>query len=425
MLTSHTELERLRHENIRLRHQVELLRERELTAQHLAGELRKSNEALRRGIERLASEHDMGAFLSHILQEAVALREDASAQVFLYDPEDHTLAPSLGVDRLGRALATPGLMADLPISGKFPADITGAWSKLLASGTPLLFDIERDGADFWPGTVQWHRSLGHQVVICRALVLDGRPLGMLGMAVKQQSIFSSAELESFEMLAQQAALAIEITRLAEEAHQVAILEERNRIAREIHDTLAQALTGIALQQAAIEGLLEGHSGEPWDALSFHVARTRELARHGLIEARRSVSALRPQALETDDLCTALRKMVVQRCAALAHRFTVQGRPFRMPLEIEQHLLRITQEALTNVLRHARSQHLQVDLSFCPRRVRLCVRDDGRGFVPELEVHGFGLQGMRERAERIGAQLFIDSRPGHGTRIFVTVPVGRR
>ncbi|URD48701.1 AAA family ATPase [Chroococcidiopsis sp. CCNUC1] len=215
-------------------------------------------------------------------------------------------------------------------------------------------------------------------------------------------------------------LARDIT-LQKQAEAASILEERNRMAREIHDTLAQAFTGILAQVGAANQVLT----DDLEATGAHLDLIKELARTGLSEARRSVIALRPQLLESGSLQSALHRLVAQTRAAATDTtlyYEIEGAVYSLPTEVESNLLRIGQEALTNAIRHANADEIRVELVYDRDRFCLRVRDNGQGFgvgsIPSSE--GFGLLGMSERAERIGAQLTIRSQPGQGTEIIVTV-----
>ncbi|MEH1844166.1 MAG: PAS domain S-box protein [Nostoc sp.] len=215
-------------------------------------------------------------------------------------------------------------------------------------------------------------------------------------------------------------LARDIT-LQKQAEAASILEERNRMAREIHDTLAQAFTGILAQVGAANQVLT----DDLEATGAHLDLIKELARTGLTEARRSVIALRPQLLEEGSLQSALHRLVTQIRAAATDTtlyYEIEGAVYSLPTEVENNLLRIGQEALTNAIRHANADEIRVELVYDRDQFCLRVRDNGQGFgvgsVPSS--NGFGLLGMSERVERIGAQLTIGSQPGRGTEIIVTV-----
>jgi two-component system, NarL family, sensor kinase len=161
------------------------------------------------------------------------------------------------------------------------------------------------------------------------------------------------------------------------------------------------------------------------ATQSHLDLIKELARTGLTEARRSVVALRPQLLEEGSLQSALHRLVAQiRSAAMDTilYYEIEGAVYSLSTEVESNLLRMGQEALTNAIKHAYADEIRVELVYDRDRVCLRVKDNGQGFgvgsIPSSE--GFGLLGMSERAERIGAQLTISSQPGQGTEIIVTV-----
>ncbi|MEH2406744.1 AAA family ATPase [Nostoc sp.] len=204
------------------------------------------------------------------------------------------------------------------------------------------------------------------------------------------------------------------------AEHASILEERNRMAREIHDTLAQSFTGILLQVGAATQVL---TDDP-EATQIHLEMIEELARAGLAGARRSVSALRPRLLEEGNLESALHRIVAQMRSTTdtALICETQGIAYSLPTEVENNLLRIGQEALTNAIKYACASKIRVELVYKETQCILQIKDDGRGFgVGSIPLSGgFGLLGMSERSEHIGAQLTIQTQPGQGTEIIVTI-----
>ncbi|HEV2688595.1 MAG TPA: two-component regulator propeller domain-containing protein, partial [Bryobacteraceae bacterium] len=203
-----------------------------------------------------------------------------------------------------------------------------------------------------------------------------------------------------------------------------ILEERARLAREIHDTLAQGFVGISSQLDAVALTLNGHL----DTARQHLNLARKMARHSLTEARRSVMDLRASALEGHDLETALSQSARLWTAgsAVQVQVDVSGKSRKLPEEMEQHLLRIAQEAVTNTVKHAHAHQVRIQLEMDNGSLRMQVADDGEGFEQSeafSEIGGhFGLLGMRERAQRLGGELQLDSKPGEGTKVEVTVPL---
>jgi signal transduction histidine kinase len=198
----------------------------------------------------------------------------------------------------------------------------------------------------------------------------------------------------------------------------AIIEERNRIAGEIHDILAQDFVGILLQLEAARELGGSHPEEVAKCIQLAEA----VARSGLAEARRSVWALCPPELEAEGLVGAVQSFLSRIAAGnpTAIGFSLRGEPFPLPSDTALGLLRICQEAVVNALRHAQASKIRVQLTYQPSGVDLCVHDNGRGFDPQAHMgsKGFGLISMRERAERIGARMEITGEPGQGTRLTV-------
>lgn len=207
------------------------------------------------------------------------------------------------------------------------------------------------------------------------------------------------------------------------AHQFsAVLAERNRIAREIHDNLAQDILGISVQLELVARLMPAAA----EAAKGHLDRARILVRNSMTEARRYVWDLRSQELQKKDLSAALRDTTKRLTAENEVEAVVEVTgPLRpLPLEVETNLLRIGQEAINNAVKHAHANRIDVTLNFDTRNVRLSIRDDGRGFDPEAQIADghFGLIGMRERAEQIGGVLTIDSARESGTQIAIDVPL---
>ena len=212
--------------------------------------------------------------------------------------------------------------------------------------------------------------------------------------------------------------------LLQQARELAVLEERSRMAREIHDTLAQGFTGIFLQLEAGEQALS----ESPDEVAGHLSKAKILARESLQEARRSVWDLLPHALEQLDLVDALQQAVDQFAAAGGEQATlkVAGEIRELMPTVQTAILRICQESLTNVRRHAEANRVDVTLTFQHKAVYLAVQDDGQGFdtenvAPESAAGGFGLTGMGQRAKQLDGALAVKSAKGKGTLVEVTIP----
>jgi two-component system NarL family sensor kinase len=254
------------------------------------------------------------------------------------------------------------------------------------------------------------------------LYFQDKPLGIMNVSGPEWRKLTAEELRLLSTIAFQVGMAIERARLAEDAMGLARAEERARLAREIHDTLAQGLTAIALN---IEGAMHRLDSNPAQARE-RLERALAMARENLEDARRSVLDLRGAAqLEGKPLAEAL--------AGLARAFTSDtGIPATveassvdgLSLRTESELFRIAQEALTNVRKHARAHGVAMDLRRRGTTLTLSVRDDGRGFLVTRAGHGAGqgVVGMRERARLLGGRLQISSVPGKGTRVTARVPM---
>ncbi|HEX7150182.1 MAG TPA: GAF domain-containing sensor histidine kinase [Thermoanaerobaculia bacterium] len=266
---------------------------------------------------------------------------------------------------------------------------------------------------------EFNRSIGLQSVAVAPLKLPNRNLGWIalstGDAPPEYAPWRRALLEA---VARQATLALHQNRLAEQSraevrHQ-AVLEERNRIARDIHDTLAQGFAAILMQLQSAQ--------RAWSSAPSTVAKSIEnavdIARTNMIEARRSVCALRPQTMENGDFAAVLERTV--EIARMATDVPIELAIEELPLfgaGVERELAGIAQEALTNAIRHARAKRITVHATGVRALgFRLSIADDGRGIAKERLGTGFGLTSMQERAERIGASLTIVTAPRSGTEI---------
>jgi signal transduction histidine kinase len=201
----------------------------------------------------------------------------------------------------------------------------------------------------------------------------------------------------------------------------AVTEERNRLAREIHDTLVQEFAGILLHLEAVNG-----SDEPVN-LSECLAQVRELARSGLEDARRMLLGLRPKSLEGANLSHALGQLAERfsRDCGIYCTFNVNGRSHRLAEEIENELYRVAQEALCNVRKHSRARCVSIVLSYSAGAVMLAIKDNGQGFLmkqPQPGANGFGLPAMCDRASRLGGRMDISSMQGTGTELRMRVPI---
>ena len=208
--------------------------------------------------------------------------------------------------------------------------------------------------------------------------------------------------------------------LLAQAREAGVLDERQRLAGEIHDTLAQGLVGIITQLEAAEQARNVPT--EW---SRHLDQARDLARAGVMAARRSVRAMRPEQLENAGLGMALEELARswRQTSGIPVRTETTGCAQAAPEEVETALFRVAQEALNNVAKHANASMVGLTLTYLDDVLLLDVRDDGSGFDTAIRPGGYGLDGMRERLRRVGGRLEVESVPGEGTAVNAAVPIG--
>jgi signal transduction histidine kinase len=252
------------------------------------------------------------------------------------------------------------------------------------------------------------------------LIVKDQVMGVLGLSHKEPDYFTPRHAQLALAIANQAAVAIENARLYERAQKLAAMEERQRLARELHDSVSQAFYGISLGVHTAIAMRDRDPVKVTEALNYVLS----LADAGLTEMRALIFELRPDSLEVEGLTAALAKQT----AALRARHGIKvdedlsDEP-SVPLKIKEAVYRIAQEALNNAVKHAHATRLGLRLSHDVESIMLEVSDDGIGFDPTGTYPGhLGLRSMRERAARLGGMLEIRSVPGQGTRVCARFPV---
>ncbi|MFL5866796.1 MAG: histidine kinase [Thermoleophilaceae bacterium] len=249
-------------------------------------------------------------------------------------------------------------------------------------------------------------------------------LGALYLTEKEDgSEFTQEDERLIEMLAAHASIAIENARLYERGRELSFVEERTRLARDLHDSVVQKLFGVMLVAQSAATLLERDPAGARD----QVQKLQEQAQDAIQELRSLIFQLRPAAVETEGLAAALAKhvQVLRRVHGQRIDLHATGEP-RIRPDVDGEVFRIAQEALHNALRHAAASHLELSLDEDERRLLLTVHDDGVGFDPTAAAHRshrLGLTSMEERARALDGSLVIDSEPGRGTTIKLEVPLG--
>src|SRR5262249_30809659 len=271
----------------------------------------------------------------------------------------------------------------------------------VGSGADAIWYRALEDTDPKPATAALKKylcGLGVRTVLFVPMLIAGEVAGLVGIRFTEQRSFRQEEIELTQALANQAMLAIQLTRLSQQSRQAAVMAERNRIARDIHDTLAQGFTGVIMQLEAVKGAI-AQSNLP--EATERVERAGDLARVGLGEARRSVLALRPRSLQNTSLCMALDDLFKRMTngSGLQAEFHLQGDEPTMLAEWEESLLRVAQETLTNTIKHAKAKNFRATLTIDAKEIQFRLVDDGTGFDLHAEHEGFGLLGMKERVDQ--------------------------
>jgi GAF domain-containing protein len=274
-------------------------------------------------------------------------------------------------------------------------------------------------------TIERTMSRGYYALLSVPLIIKDEDYGAITLYYREAREFSEEESRLASSVAHQAALAIESARLREQAEQSAAMAERSRLARELHDSVTQSLYSIMLYaEAGARALAEGDKAPAVEYLQ----ELRATAQEALREMRLLIFELRPLALEKSGLVAALRARLeaVEARSGMQADFRVEGADAVACLSftLQDELYHIVHEALNNVLKHSNAKHVQVDLQIQDTNVHLEICDDGVGFICTSNgtAGGLGLSSMRERSQRLGGQLQIESSPGHGASVLIDVPI---
>jgi nitrate/nitrite-specific signal transduction histidine kinase len=382
-------------------------------SEHLA---RGQLDALTHTLDALAQETDPDRLLEHVLRTIVEQTKAHSIAAWNRN-EDRARFDRIAIIENGRyqtreeAVHSAGRLSMLPQHHP-------VWREVLRTGQHgMMEDLDQASTRMCVGTGDWHwmvedidpdpgftvlmnhlREMGVRAVLLVPILVAGQVVGTLAVRFQEKRTFRREEIELTRALAQQAMLAIQLMHLSQQRRQAAVIAERNRMARDIHDTLAQGFTGVIMQLEAAKGAIAQHSlAEATD----RVERAGEMARVGLGEARRSVLALRPRSLQDATLCMALDDLLKRMTngSGLQADFHLEGDEPAMPAEWEVGLLRVAQESLTNTIKHAKAKNFRATLTIGAKEIQFRLVDDGSGFDLHAEHEGFGLLGMKERVAR--------------------------
>jgi signal transduction histidine kinase len=398
--------------------------ERERSARARAQELVEINSQLRDNLLTLSQGGDSQKTLQHILSSALKQLQAVGTCVFTLDEAEHTLQITASADRDSPPEeALPDRLGRC--AHPFPVQSLPLWKRFVATRAAVLLDAREDEDAPWlrPGARQWHLENSRPVVLGAPLAVANRLLGYLSItfpAEMTKAMVSTEQLRMAESLASLAAMTIETDRLARRAQDAAIAEERNRLAHELHDTLAGAFTGIFMQLQAASDLPDS-KGEQRRAC---ILRAEELARTGLRQVREFVHTLTINGEQRWKTVELMRKSLSDATAGtgMEGAFFVDGMERLLKVSVSHALQRILQEALGNAQRYARATKIEVSLKFEDEAVGMTIRDNGAGFDPQsVNDSGFGIPGMRTRVARLAGTFSLDSGEGRGTTITVKLP----
>jgi PAS domain S-box-containing protein len=377
-------------------------------------------EALTQSLDVLATAPDPENFIGQMLSTIARLLNAQSVVLWVLDKStDSLLLRSAWEDE-----NLPGPDPEHPfIKDPLMWKQNPVMQELIFTGAPVVCDdIETDPrvSGDWADYLKRKRTRRFLAV---PMFIGGEVRGFVGIRHFHGGSYRPEEIELTQALAHQVMLALQLNEFAEQGHRAAVFEERNRMARDIHDTLAQGFTGVIVQLEAAEDAISCGRQKEADK---HLHRAAGLARQSLKEARRSVHALRPDALERDNFWEALKGIIKGTTAGTALHTTceLRGKLPELPPLWQENLLHIGQEALTNTLKYAQAQNFRTRLSCNGKGIRLELHDDGDGFDPKDRHDGLGLTGMRERVKQMNGELQITSAPGEGTNVVVAVSVNQ-
>ena len=395
-------------------------------AQHAEAHRRQEvAEGMRETLAVLNSDSPLQRTLSFIITQACRLMQCDASSLFQFESPggdlviqaSHGLTPEyarsvrfkVGQGGAGHALAD-----------RKPMPVPDADEAVRAMRAAPQGSVDREDVDSLERMI---RDTGFHAILSVPLVVQNEGYGGITLYYRDPRPFSNEDVQLATMLGVQAAMAIENARLRERAGQSAAVEERNRLARELHDSVAQSLYSVTLYaEAAARLVAAGETAE----VSEHLRELGTTARDALREMRLLIFELSPPALEKSSLADAIQARLdaVESRGGMSVQLRVEGTE-RLGRQCRQELYQVAQEALNNALKHSRAQSVRILLEYGETQTRLSIRDDGVGFRVEQaqKSGGLGLRSMRERVERLGGALAVESQPSGGTLVCVTAPAG--
>lgn len=356
--------------------------------------------ALKEGLDRIAAEGDRFENLAALLDSACQWSGADRGHIFEYLEATNQLR-TVASWRAGEARPGPA-SDDPPFLQLFDASHNDTFPELCRRDRVRYFHSDRFLEQVWPGTRPWHEQNNHRCALALPLMASGQALGEMALVFQQPQSWENLPVDEIQALATQAGLLLLLQRLSSQQEEALLRQERTRLAREMHDGIAQDLISLLMllrQQNQLDPQLE------------------RLAQRALNETRRSVFALRAPALQSG-FVEAIQELVQDR--SFQAEVEVRGQRQELPPHWEHEIYRALQEGLANTSRHAAAQQVQLSLDYTCDGLEVSLRDDGCGFNVQ-EMPGRGLAGLRERLELLGGSVELVSQPGCGTWLQVRLP----
>ena len=370
----------------------------------LYGETRQrlaESQGVQRVTTSLLRKNTLQEVLEIICNEALNLTDATESAVLLLDTDGWLRVTSA----VGETLSA---LDRLPLDGS----LAGQAAQL---GEPVIFnDVASIGLDYL-------RDLNIHTLLAIPLKVESKIIGVLDV-INKVGGFTKEDLRIISLFADQAAIVIDQTQLHKQVEQMAVMEERQRLARELHDSVTQALYSVNLYAEAARMAL---TAEKKGVALENLQKLREMTREAMLEMRLLVFELHPLVQEKEGLVAALqaRLAAVENRSGLKTEIKTEGKK-QLPISLEKELYRIAQEGLNNVVKHAQARNVRITVKYSDTSACLEIWDDGTGFDLQAarESGGMGLRGIEERVQKIGGSLAVESSPKTGTKLTVTVPL---
>ena len=382
----------------------------ELTIQERTSALQKRTEeieALYSGDEKIIRAITLDQIFQAIVEVAVKMLHADRGAVFVWDEKQMQVVP-----RVSHGFQPETLKVLHFDEGE------GMVGQVLETGAPLIIS-ELNPETLRPDVRAAIAAEGIQSMVNLPIKVNEQTIGVFNVAFTRPEAILEDTARLFTALVQRAALSIENMQLFEQTKELAVIEERNRVARDLHDSAKQKAFAALAQLGAVSGILKNDPENAWS----HLGEAENLVYEVIQELTFLIQEMYPMALKEKGLATTLREYIFEwenRNGVMINLVIQNAR--RMPLETEQAIYRMIQEALANVARHSQADQVNVSLVYDAESVAVTVEDNGLGFNAKTKASGMGLRIINERAESIGGRACIESETGHGTKVVITAPL---